>query len=142
MPSQKLKTTSFLVTCALAGLLIAYHTMKLFQLYFGGELERHSTLINCQSLIRIAILVSLILVVLRVRWSLLAMWLSIGALVGSQIVGHIGAHGFDLSNGQSPFGYFKGFIVPTLITILSFWIAPKRATVPRRDSDTSPDELG
>lgn len=107
------------IVIILAGLLIVYHLMKLSQMYLGSEGESHSMLVHGQSLLRIAIAVSLTLTILRLKYSLIAMWVSITALVLSQMVAHLQSNTLEPASLLSSLGYLKGFIVPSLITLLS-----------------------
>ena len=115
-----------LVICALAGLLIFYHTYTLFDLYFGsgtdlyggGSRNTHPLFENAQSILRMMIIFSLILVILNRRFGLYGMWVAISALIAT----HYWAFFFDLPfrflDGRHPLSYLKGFIIPTVITFL------------------------
>lgn len=115
-----------IVICALAGLLISYHTYTLFDLYFGsgtdlyegGGGSTHPHFERTQSILRIMIILSLLLVVMNRRFGLYAMWAAISALVAT----HYWAFFFDLPfrflDGRHPLSYLKGLIIPTVITLL------------------------
>jgi|SRR5438445_3622342 len=115
-----------IVICALAGLLIFYHTYTLFDLYFGsgtdlydgGSRNTHPLFENAQSILRVIIIFSLILVVLNRRFGLYGMWIAISSLIAT----HYWAFFFDLPfrflDGRHPLSYLKGFIIPTVITFL------------------------
>ena len=115
-----------IVICALAGLLIFYHTYTLFDLYFGsgtdlydGESRNtHLLFENAQSILRVIIIISLVLVVLNKRFGLYGMWVAISALIAT----HYWAFFFDLPfrflDGRHPLSYLKGFIIPSVITFL------------------------
>jgi hypothetical protein len=115
-----------IIICALAGLLVFYHTYTLFDLYFGsgtdlyndGSKNSHLLFENAQSLIRVMIIFSLILVVLNKRFGLYGMWVAIPALIAT----HYWAFFFDLPfrwlDGRHPLSFLKGFIIPTVITFL------------------------
>ena len=96
---------------ALALFLIFYHGTRIISGL--GALTGASPLEMIQLALRGAIVFSLIGVLLRIRNALIAMWVSIGALVGLQIIFLAPEPwAFDAS-------YLRGFIVPSLITILS-----------------------
>jgi len=115
-----------IVICALAGLFIFYHTYTLFDLYFGSGTDlygdegrnTHPLYVNVQSILRLMIILSLILVVLNRRFGLYGMWVAIAALIAT----HYWAFFFDLPfrflDGKHPLSYLKGFIMPTVITFL------------------------
>jgi hypothetical protein len=115
-----------IVICALAGLLIFYHTYTLFDLYFGsgtdlydgGSRNTYPLFENAQSILRVIIIFSLILVVSNRRFGLYGMWVAISALIAT----HYWAFFFDLPfrflDGRHPLSYLKGFIIPTVITFL------------------------
>ena len=114
------------VIFALAGLLVLYHSYTLFDLYAGSGTDLyggpsangHSVFVHTQSLLRFAIIASLVLVAMNRRSALYGMWAAIGALVAT----HYWAHFFDLPfqflEGRHPLSYLKGFIIPTVITLL------------------------
>ena len=117
-----------IVICALAGLLIFYHAYTLFDLYFGsgtdlyyaGSRNTLSLFESVQSILRVIIIFSLIIVVLNKRFGLYGMWIAISALIAT----HYWAFFFDLPfrflDGRHPLSYLKGFIIPTVITFL-YW---------------------
>jgi hypothetical protein len=112
--------------CALAGLLIFYHTYTLYDLYLGSGTDlyqgasahTHSLFEHVQSILRVLIIFSLLLVAMNKRFALYGMWISISALVAT----HYWAFFFDLPfrflEGRHPLSYLKGFIIPTAITLL------------------------
>jgi hypothetical protein len=116
------------VIFALAGLLVFYHTYTLFDLYvrsgtdlYGGPSGNgYSWYAHTQSVLRLLIIVSLILVAMNRRLALYGMWVGIGGLIAT----HYWAYFFDLPfpfvEGKNPFSYLKGFIIPTVITLLHF----------------------
>jgi hypothetical protein len=73
---------------------------------------------HTQSILRFLIIVSLVLVAMNRRFALYGMWAAIGALVAT----HYWAYFFDLPfpflDGKHPLSYMKGFIIPTVITLL------------------------
>ena len=96
---------------ALALFLIFYHGTRIISGL--GTLTGASPLEMTQLALRGAIVFSLIGVLLGIKNALIAMWVSIGALVLLQIVIFAPEQwAFDPS-------YLRGFIVPSLITILS-----------------------
>lgn len=115
-----------LTICALAGLLIFYHTYTLYDLYLGsgtdlyegGSASTHALFKLAQSILRVLIIGSLLLVAMNRRFALYGMWAAISALVAT----HYWALFFDLPfrflDGRHPLSYLKGFIIPTVITVL------------------------
>lgn len=115
-----------IVIFALAGLLVFYHSYTLFELYVGAVTDiyggpnanGHPLYMHTQSILRLVIIVSLVLVAMNRRSALYAMWAAIGGLVAT----HYWAHFFDLPfpflEGRHPLSYLKGFIIPTVITLL------------------------
>jgi hypothetical protein len=115
-----------IVICALAGLLIFYHSYTLYDLYLGSGTDlyqgkganTHPLFEHVQSVLRVMIIVSLILVAMNRRFALYGMWAAISALVAT----HYWALFFDLPfrflDGRHPLSYLKGFIIPTAITLL------------------------
>ena len=98
---------------ALALFLIFYHGTRIISGL--GTLTGASPLEMPQLVLRGAIVFSLIGVLLRIKNALIAMWVSIGALVGLQIIFLAPEPWvFDAS-------YLRGFIVPSLISLLSFF---------------------
>ena len=124
---------------ALAGLLIFYHTYTLYDLYLGsgtdiydvGNANTYALYRNIQSILRVFIISSLLLVVLNKRPALYGMWIAIAALVAT----HYWALFFDLPfrflEGKHPLSYLKGFIIPTVITILFLSIQSHRDSAKR-----------
>lgn len=125
-PGGRLVLLQRAVIFALAGLLVSYHTYTLFELYLGSSTDLyggqgangHPWYIHTQSVLRLLIVVSLVLVVMNRRPALYGMWAAIGALVAT----HYWAHFFDLPfpflEGRHPLSYLKGFIIPAVITLL------------------------
>ncbi len=75
-------------------------------------------MIYLQSFIRISISVSLILVVIGMQKALWSMWISISALVITQYVVHYGPQPPKFTLLRSGFSYLRGFIFPTIITVV------------------------
>lgn len=125
-PVGRLFRLQRVVIVALAGLLVFYHTYTLFELYVGSGTDLyegasangHSSFVHTQSILRLLIIVSLVLVAMNRRYALYGMWAAIGALVAT----HYWAYFFDLPfrflEGRHPLSYLKGFIIPTVITLL------------------------
>ena len=115
-------TSSFLlvrrlIIFALAGLLIFYHSLTLYEMYVGTRNIAHTLFDNVQSVFRVLITVSLLLVVFGVRWALWGMWFSISGLVATHYWAHLGHLPVDFTEGRHPLSYLKGFIFPTIITL-------------------------
>lgn len=118
-----------LVILPLASLLVFYHTYTLLDLYAGSGItgtdlyggpnaNGHAWYMHTQSVLRLLIIVNLIFVAMNKRFALYGMWAAIGALIAT----HYWAHFFDLPfpflEGRHPLSYLKGFIIPTVITLL------------------------
>lgn len=123
------------VIFALASLLVFYHTYTLFDLYLGSGTDfyggpsahGHSLYVHTQSILRLLIIISLVLVAMNRRSALYGMWAAIGALVAT----HYWAYFFDLPfpflEGRHPLSFLKGFIVPTVITLLYLSTSSQRS---------------
>jgi hypothetical protein len=115
-----------LIIGSLAGLLVFYHTYTLYDLYLGSGTDlydgsstsTHAMFVQAQSILRISIIASLLLVAMNKRFALYGMWVAISALVAT----HYWALYFELPfrflDGRHPLSYLKGFIIPTVITFL------------------------
>ncbi|WP_019962080.1 hypothetical protein [Woodsholea maritima] len=106
-----------LIVYLLAGLLIVFHIYTLIDVYALGAGAEMSRFEHGQSILRAMIATSLIFVVLGQRKALWVMWLSIGALVASQIWAHMGGLEVSFVEGRHPLSYLKGLIFPTIITL-------------------------
>ncbi|MBD8527364.1 hypothetical protein [Pseudomarimonas arenosa] len=106
-----------LVILVLAGLLVFHHSLMLYDLYLGTGGHAQTLFDYVQSLCRLLIIVSLLLVIFGVRWALWGMWFSIGGLVATQYWAHFGNLPVDFTEGRHPLSYLKGFIFPTVITL-------------------------
>lgn len=106
-----------LAILVLAGLLIFYHSLVLYEMYSGTANGALTAFDYVQSVFRALIVMSLLLVLFGVRWALWGMWLSIGALVATQYWAHFGNLPVDFTQGRHPLSYLKGFIFPTVITL-------------------------
>jgi hypothetical protein len=125
-----------LVIYALAGLLIFYHTYTLCDLYLGsgtdmydvGSASTYAPYRHIQSILRAFIIGSLILVVLNNRLALYGMWAAIAALVATHYWALFFGLPFRFLEGKHPLSYLKGFIIPTVITILFLAIRSRRVS--------------
>lgn len=120
-----------LIIFVLAGLLIYYHTYTLYDLYLGAGTSAHTTFEYLQSVLRVVITLSLLLVLFRRRWALCGMWVGIAGLIATHYWAHFGNLPVEFTEGRHPLSYLKGIIFPTLIT-LAFHS-------PSRDSDSDAD---
>ena len=105
------------IIIVLAGLLIFYHSLTLYEMYLGSGSGAHTLFDHVQSIFRVLITVSLLLVVFGVRWAVWAMWFSISGLVATHYWAHFGNLPVDFTEGRHPLSYLKGFIFPTIITL-------------------------
>lgn len=117
MQTSSLLLVRRLIIFALAGLLIFYHSLTLHDIYVGTRDITHTLFENVQSVFRVLIIVSLLLVVFGVRWALWGMWFSISGLVATHYWAHFGNLPVDFTEGRHPLSYLKGFIFPTIITL-------------------------
>ena len=106
-----------LIIFVLAGLLIFYHSLTLYEMYVGTGSSVHTLFDYVQSILRMSITISLLLVIFGVRWALWVMWFSISGLVATQYWAHFGNLPVDFTEGRHPLSYLKGFIFPTIITL-------------------------
>jgi hypothetical protein len=109
-------------------------TYTLHDLYLGsgtdiydpGNTDTYAPYRHLQSILRVFIIISLLLVVQNKRPALYGMWAAIAALVAT----HYWAFFFDLPfrflEGKHPLSYLKGFIIPSVITILFLAINSRR----------------
>ena len=124
-----------LIIGVLAGLLIFYHTYTLYDLYLGsgtdlyegGSTSTHALFVHAQSILRISIIASLLLVAMNRRFALYGMWVAISALVATHYWALFFELPFRFLDGRHPLSYLKGFIIPTVITILSLSISTNRS---------------
>ena len=117
-----------MIICILAGLLIFYHCNVLYDLYLGSG--SHEGLYDrtavgtpksyefLQSVLRLVIITGLSLVAGGVRRALWVMWAGISALVATHYWAHFGDIPVAFTNGRHPLSYMKGFIFPTIITLM------------------------
>ena len=106
-----------LIIFVLAGLLIYYHTFTLYDLYLGAGTSAHTTFEYVQSVLRVVITLSLLLVVFGNRWALWGMWAGIAGLIATHYWAHFGNLPVDFTLGRHPLSYLKGYIFPTIITL-------------------------
>jgi hypothetical protein len=106
-----------LVILILAGLLIYYHTYTLYDLYVGTGTSAHTTFEYVQSVLRVVITLSLLLVVFGSRRALWGMWAGIVGLIATHYWAHFGNLPVDFTAGRHPLSYLKGLIFPTIITL-------------------------
>lgn len=106
-----------LLIAVLAGLLVFYHCLLLYEMYLAPVATAPTAFDHVQSVFRVLIATSLVLVVLGVRRALWGMWLGIGGLVATHYWAHFGHLPVDFTAGRHPLSYLKGFIFPTLITL-------------------------
>ncbi|GAB2668754.1 hypothetical protein [Arenimonas aestuarii] len=106
-----------LLICVLAGLLIFYHSLTLYDLYLGTDTSEPTSFDHVQSVFRVVITLSLLLVVFGRRRALWGMWAGIASLVATHYWAHFGNLPVDFTEGRHPLSYLKGFIFPTIITL-------------------------
>jgi hypothetical protein len=116
-----------LIIFTLAGLLIFYHSLTLYEMYLGTGSNAHTLFDHVQSVFRVLITVSLLLVVFGNRRALWGMWFSIGGLVATHYWAHFGNLPVEFTVGRHPLSYLKGFIFPTIIT-LAFYSSPRQGS--------------
>ena len=110
-----------LVILTLAGMLVFYHLFTLHDLYLGTGagtgVGGPAGFVGLQSVLRVAIMISLVLVVFGVRPALWGMWIAIAGLVATHYWAHFADLPVDFTAGRHPLSYLKGFIFPTIITL-------------------------
>ena len=117
MQTSKFPLFRRLLILVLAGLLIFYHCYTLYDLYLGAGTSAHTTFEYAQSVLRVVITVSLLLVVFGRRRALWGMWAGILGLIATHYWAHFGNLPVDFTAGRHPLSYLKGLIFPTLITL-------------------------
>lgn len=125
-PGVKLLLLRRAIIFALAGLLVFYHTYTLFELYLGSGTDLyggpdgngHPLYMHTQSVLRLCIITSLVLVALNKRPALYGMWAAIGSLVATHFWAYFHDLPFRFLEGTHPASFLKGFIIPTVITLL------------------------
>lgn len=121
---------------ALAGLLIFYHTYTLYDMYLGsgtdlyevGSAPAHPLFGHVQSILRVLIMVSLVLVAMNRRFALYGMWAAISALIATHYWAYFLDLPFRFLEGRHPLSYLKGFMIPTVITLLYLSMSSRRPT--------------
>lgn len=113
----------------LAGLLIVYHCSVLYDLYLGtgnheGLYDRSANgtpgyYEYIQSALRLVIIIGLTLVASGFRRALWVMWAGIASLVATHYWAHFGGIPVAFTEGRHVLSYLKGFIFPTVITLLT-----------------------
>lgn len=114
------------IICALASLLAFYHTYTLYDLYLGSGTDLYNgrnagaqpLFAHVQSILRVGIICSLLLVIMNRRPALVGMWACISTLIASQYWALFFGLPFHFLVGRHPLSYLKGFIIPTVITLL------------------------
>lgn len=132
-PAMRVRLTNLarrLVIVVLAGLLIFYHIYTLAELYLSPDRGPVITFDHIQSVLRAAIVASLLLVAWGTRRALWGMWIGIGGLIATQYWAHFGDIPVDFTEGRHPLSYLKGFIFPTVITLCFPRSKVPGATVP------------
>ncbi|MET1255894.1 hypothetical protein [Aliikangiella maris] len=94
--------------------LVIYHIAKIFDVYWDQSTVEQTMLIHLQSIIRIFIVIALILVMRNKAYAVWGMWASISSLILTQYFVYFN----DAQTTLSVFSYLKGFIIPSIITIL------------------------
>lgn len=129
MPKRNL--TSIIIMYLLIGFLFLYHSFKLYNIYLGDDHMNSDTFLNSstiyisagtivvmQSTLRILILISLVLIVRTKKAGISGMWLGIGLLVISQFWLVEASNDSFVRSTFSGLKPLKGFILPTIISIL------------------------
>ncbi len=117
MQTSRFLLSRRLIIFVLAGLLIYYHIFTLCDLYLGAGTSTHTTFEYVQSVLRVVITLSLLLVILGNRWALWGMWAGITGLIATHYWAHFGNLPVDFTKGRHPLSYLKGYIFPTIITL-------------------------
>lgn len=109
--------------------LLMYHASKLYNVQFGDDFVNSndflnsfnsdfsvSTILTTQRILRIIILLSISLVVLKKKIGIIGMWLGIGCLVLSQFYIASESTSQIIQSAHSGLKPLKGLILPTIIT--------------------------
>jgi hypothetical protein len=75
----------------------------------------------------VIIVLSLVLVVMNRRFALYGMWAAISALVATHYLAFFLDLPFLFLDGRHPLSYLKGFIIPTVISLLYFSMNSQRS---------------
>jgi hypothetical protein len=129
------------IICVLAGFLIFYHCLVLYDLYLGvgnheGLYDRSAngtpkSYEYIQSMLRLVIIIGLTLVACGFRRALWVMWAGISALVATHYWAHFGDIPVAFTAERHPLSYLRGFIFPTIITLLTLIPSGKRGPTTR-----------
>lgn len=108
-----------------------YHASKLYTFYQGNDFVSTkefinsfnngfsiTTIITIQNILRVIIILSLLLIVFRKKIGLITMWIGIGVLVISQFIIVSQSNSELIQSIHSGIKPLKGFILPTIITLL------------------------
>ena len=128
-----------LIILVLAGLLIFHHSLMLYDMYLGAGNYAHTFFDYVQSVCRVLITTSLLLVVFGVRRALWGMWFSIGALVATQYWVHFGNFPVYFTDSRHPLAFLKGFIFPTIITLAFHYSSRPSDSKERHTHSLTPD---
>lgn len=115
-----------ILVALLSGFLVLLHLASLWDAFLSGDLISADIYANFQSLLSVAIIASLLLVILGRKIGLVGMWVSITALILTQYWAHFGFYEADFTEGRSIVSYLRGFMFPTVITLL--YMFPKSLT--------------
>lgn len=129
-PASARRPLHLLLVLPLAGLLVFYHLVMLYDLMAGRGLSSDGTYNAVQGILRLGIVASLIAVALGRRTGLWLMWATIGALIATHYWAHFGGIPNEFSGSRSPLSYLKGLIIPTIITATFLLPRPRLNTRP------------
>ncbi len=119
-----LRLSLHIIIAILAGFLCLYHTTILYNLFFGASNEAVSTLLTLQALFRTCIIISSIFVIFGNRKALWGMWASISLLIASQYWSYFNNTDVFLESSRNAFSYLRGYIIPSVITLLRLFTKP------------------
>ena len=120
-----------LLIVILAGLLIFYHLYTLHDLYLGAGSAASLYYDHLQSALRVVIVIGLVLVLAGKRIGLWGMWIGISGLVATHYWAHFGQLPVDFTEGRHPLSYLRGFIFPTIISVIYWRFGPPLVAVGR-----------
>lgn len=136
--SKKKKTLLKIAISIPIAFLFFYHTSKLYSIYFGNDFLTSneflnsfkndfpvSIIITIQNVLRVMIMLSLLLIVLKNKLGIIGMWLGIGSLVLSQFYIASESTSEIIQSAHSGLKPLKGLILPIVITYLYKKINPK-----------------
>jgi len=121
-PAQQIESTIFQITInpdpnSSVGPKVGERPFTLCDLYLGAGTSTHTAFEYIQSVLRLVIALTLLLVVFGKRWALCGMWAGITGLIATHYWAHFGNLPVDFTLGRHPLSYLKGFIFPTIITL-------------------------